>query len=271
MSLPPCALPPSLSPASHAPSALRPAARRHRAGPAAAALLLAALLLAALALPGPARAADAPPPDPLAAARMQALRLVQQAAEALAEGRRIEVAAGELPQALRLAPCAEVQPALPPGYRAWGATRVALRCVQGPVRWQVYLPVTVRVWGPALVARQPLAAGRKLAAEDLQPAEVDLAALPSPALLDPAEAEGRVLMRSLPPGQALRAGDLRQRQWFSAGTPVQVTAVGRGFAIEGRGQALGAGLDGQPVRVRIDNGSIVQGIAVGESRVELKL
>lgn len=240
--------------------------------PPRARLAATTLLALALTLPGAgARAADSPPPDTLAAARNQALQQVQQAAEALAEGRRFEVEAGPPPNMQRLAPCAEVQASLPPGYRAWGSTRVGLRCVQGPVRWQVYLPVTVRVWGPALVPRQALPAGRKLAAEDLQPAEVDLAALPSPALQDPAEAEGRVLMRSLAPGQALRAGDLRQRQWFSAGSPVQLTAIGRGFAVEGRGQALGAGLDGQPVRVRIDNGSIVQGIAVGENRVELRL
>lgn len=256
MSLPSCALPHAL---------MQRPPRRTRPAPGLA--LLAGALLAAAG----ASQAEPPAADPLAPARAQALQLVQQAAEAQAEGRRFDVEAGELPGRLRLAPCAEVQASLPPGYRAWGSTRVALRCVQGPVRWQVYLPVTVRIWGPALVPRQALAAGRKLSADDLQTDEVDLAALPSPALSDPAEAEGRVLMRSLPPGQPLRAGDLRQRQWFSAGSPVQVTAVGRGFTIEGRGQALGAGLDGQPVRVRIDNGRIVQGIAVGEGRVELRL
>jgi flagella basal body P-ring formation protein FlgA len=34
---------------------------------------------------------------------------------------------------------------------------------------------------------------------------------------------------------------------------------------------MGPGLEGQPVRVRIDNGRVLSGLAVGQNRVEVQL
>lgn len=184
---------------------------------------------------------------------------------------RVEVEVGRLDPRLKLAPCDKVQTYLPPGFTAWGKTRVGLRCLQGTTKWNVYLPITVKVYGRALVAVAALPAGATLAAHDLQEAEVDLAAERSNAVRLPAEALGRNLARALAPGESLRAADLRARQWFGAGETVQVVAVGPGFAVHGEGQAVTPGLDGAAVRVRVDNGRIVTGTAVGERRVEIKL
>lgn len=235
--------------------------------------LMPGLLLAlGLALaPRPAAASPTPAEASLAAAADAARLLAEQAGAAGLAGRRVEISVGELSPRLRLAPCSQIEPYLPPGFRAWGSTRVGLRCVDGPVRWNVQLPLSVKVWGEALVPAQPLPAGHLLQPGDLVTAEVDLAALPSPALDDPARAEGRVLARSLAPGQALRAADLRARLWFPSGATVQIVAVGSGFSIASRGQALGQGLDGQTVRVRLDNGRTVSGVAVADDRVELRL
>ena len=64
---------------------------------------------------------------------------------------RMEVSVGQLDPRLRLAPCARVEPHLPAGARLWGRTRLGLRCVEGAVRWNVYLPITVKAFGPAWV------------------------------------------------------------------------------------------------------------------------
>ena len=58
---------------------------------------------------------------------------------------RIEIEPGQLDPRLKLTPCRRIEPYLPTGSTAWGRTRVGLRCLQGPTRWNVYLPVTVRV------------------------------------------------------------------------------------------------------------------------------
>jgi len=202
----------------------------------------------------------------------QAQALVAQASAALAPaGARIVVVPGVLDARLRLAPCEQVQPYLPTGTRPWGASRVGLRCIQGARPWNVSLPVTVRVLAPAPVANVPLPAGAVIDATQWTLTETDWAAEASPVHGNADNLVGRTLARAVAAGQPLRAADLRPRQWFAAGDMVRVVAVGSGFAVSGEGQALSAGVEGQPVRVRTDNGRIVSGMPLGERRVEVAL
>lgn len=227
-------------------------------------LCLCTALLAAVA-PVRAQALE----DALATQIQQfALEATRQAAT---PGLRVQVRVGRLDPRLRLAPCAAVQPYLPPGTRLWGAARIGLRCNDVAVRWNVFLPIHIDVFGPALVANLPLAAGRMLAAEDLRSAEVNLAAAPSQPLARNELAIGRTLARALAAGDPLRASDLRARQWFAAGDNVRVVAAGSGWRISGEGQALAAGLEGQSVRVRTESGRVISGVAVAARLVEVAL
>lgn len=225
------------------------------------------LLAAALAATGVRAQAVAPE------LAVQARELVEQQLGGFAGAAvtRVEIETGSLDPRLKLAPCERVEPYLPTGFRAWGKSRVGLRCAQGPVRWNVYLPITVKVFGPALVAVRPLDAGAEIAEADLRSAEVDLAAAASPALTELDAVAGRTLTRAVAPGQPLRQGDLRARQWFAAGETVRLVALGKGFEVHGEGQALAAGLDGNVVRVRTETGRIVSGVAVADRRVEVRL
>ena len=211
-------------------------------------------------------------PDALAA---DVARLVRDAAALVwgesAQPPRIEVLVGRLDARLRLAPCSQVLPYLPAGTRPLGRTRIGLRCAQGPSAWNISLPVTVKVWAPAVVATTALPIGTRLAAHHLTRAEVDLAERSDPALLLPEAALGRTLARGLAPGEALRRDDLKLREWFKAGDSVRIMAIGPGYAVSSEGLALGPGLDGQATRVRTEGGRIVTGIAAGDHRVELAL
>jgi len=203
----------------------------------------------------------------------QARALVEQQVANLGNAAvtRVEIETGALDPRLKLAPCERVETYLPAGFKAWGKSRVGLRCAQGAVRWNVYLPVTVKVFGPALVAVRPLDAGAEVAEADLRSAEVDLAAATTPAVTELDMLAGRTLLRAVAPGQPLRQGDLRARQWFAAGETVKLIALGRGFEVQGEGQALAAGLDGNLVRVRTETGRVVTGVAVADRRVEVRL
>jgi flagella basal body P-ring formation protein FlgA len=231
-------------------------------------LALAVLLHAGVSLAAPAEA-DGSGLAPELAQQVQALAV--QAGHRATDNARVEVEVGQLDPRLHLAPCQRVEPYLPAGSKPWGKTRVGLRCRQGPTAWNVFLPVTVKVYGRALVATGALPAGATLAAADLKEAEVDLAAGASAALSQPATAVGRVLARPLSAGDTVRQADLRARQYFSAGETVQVLAAGPGYQVSGEGQALSAGLEGQLVRVRTETGRIVTGQAVAEHRVEIPL
>ena len=236
---------------------------------------LCAAHLAVLAQAAPASALPALPaalPDALAAELRQ---LAGDAAKLLwptsASPPRVEVVVGRLDPRLVLAPCEQIVPFLPPGARPLGATRIGLRCAKGTTAWRVTLPMQVKVWAPALVARTALPVGTVLLAQHLQTAEVDLAARVDAAMGQLPDAIGRTLQRGLAAGDTLRSGDLKVLLYFNAGDTVRVVAVGSGFSISGEGQALGPGTAGRNAQVRLGGGRIVTGVATGERQVEVAL
>jgi flagella basal body P-ring formation protein FlgA len=233
-------------------------------------LLGAALLVGFGAFGGtrPARAADAPALDPALIESVRSLALGKAAEPA---GPRLEVVIGQLDPRLHLAPCQRIEPYLPTGVRLWGKARIGLRCTAGSTPWNVYLPVTIKAWGRGLVVPAGAAAGTALASADLAEAEVDLAEEFTPAVVDARLAVGRILAQSLKPGQPLRQGHLKTRQWFTAGETVRVIASGDGFSLESEAQALSNGIEGQPARVRTDSGRVLTGVATGERRIEVAL
>jgi flagella basal body P-ring formation protein FlgA len=251
--------------------AMRALAQAARALTAAASCVRVAWLAALLCTAAAARAGDAPSSiDSGLEQQVRSLALAGTAHE-MAGVTRVDIEVGQLDPRLRLAPCARVQPYLPPNARLWGKTRIGLRCTEGPSRWNVYLPITVKAYGQALVAATPLPVGTVLTAQDLAQAEVDLAEDASVAVHERALAVGRTLTRGLEAGQSLRQSHLKARQWFAAGDLVRVVALGAGFSVSGEGQALTPGLEGQPARVRTESGRVLTGMPTGEHRVELSL
>lgn len=184
---------------------------------------------------------------------------------------RVEVSLGQLDPRIRLAPCERVKAYLPDGAQFWGRTRVGLRCEQGSVRWHVYWPVQVKVWGQALVATVPLRPGSIVSASDVAQAEVDLAASGSPALVRTADIVGRAVLRSISPGQSLRQDDVKARRWFAAGDPIRLNVKGPGFMVVAEGVALSPGDEGRCARVRTEQGRVLCGEPVGERLVEVTL
>lgn len=180
---------------------------------------------------------------------------------------RMEVSVGALDERLRLAPCARIEPYLPTNARLWGRTRLGLRCVEGETRWNVFLPITVKAFGPAWVLTGNVASGAVLSEADATPAEVDWAAEPAAVVADPAMWVGQMASRNLTAGQTLRQSMVRAPHLFKTGAQVSVLAHGPGYAVSASGQAMGAGAAGQTVRVRMANGKIVSGTVNGDGTV----
>lgn len=172
---------------------------------------------------------------------------------------RTEVVVGRLDARLKLAPCQHMETYLPPGSKLWGVARIGIRCVQGATRWNVFLPVTVRAFGPAWVIKGQVASGVQLQPADAIEVEVDWAERSSPIIAAQADWVGKTAVRPLMTGQVLRQDMVRGTQVFQAGSQVRVVASGAGFEIAGHGQALSAGVVGQSARVRMDNGQVLQG------------
>lgn len=182
---------------------------------------------------------------------------------------RVEVRVGSLGTRPRLPACTRLEPFLPPNVRLWGPSHIGVRCTEGGSR-SMMVPVTVSVYGPALVADRPLAAGASADPESFRVDQVDLTRARGSPVADPALLAGRTLARPLSAGELLRAEDLRVPQTVAAGDPVRIRLLGQGFAVSSDGFALAAAGEGQPLRVRTAAGKMLVG-TVRARVVEVRL
>jgi flagella basal body P-ring formation protein FlgA len=224
------------------------------------ALLRAPLLLLALFCMPVLAAAGAEPSEP---APRELERWLKQSVQ-LPNGQRlrVEVEIGTLNKGLKLAPCDRAEPFLPGNTRLWGRANVGLRCVLG-ARWTTYVPVKISAWGPALVARVALPAGRVPRPEDFAVEEVDWAASYSAPITSRSVLQGRELTRPVSAGQPILVEYLRIAPAVRAGEPVAVRIEGRGFTIGTEAVALSSAADGQAVRVRTAAGKVLYGMVAG--------
>ncbi|AVS86239.1 flagellar biosynthesis protein FlgA [Paracidovorax avenae] len=259
-----------MSPHSHLPSS-RPAPRRARALARMAGSALLAWSAAAAVHAQGAPAADATADLGSITQRWLDDALQRSQVSGGSMPLRMEVSVGQLDSRLRLAPCARVEPYLPAGSRLWGRTRLGLRCVEGATAWNVFLPVTVKAYGPAWVLTGNVASGAVLTEADATQAEVDWAAETTAIVANPENWVGQVASRPLMAGQALRQHMVKAPMAFRAGSPVRVVAQGRGYSVTSAGQAVTAGSIGETVRVRMDNGRVIAGIVSNDGTVEVGL
>ncbi len=184
---------------------------------------------------------------------------------------RMEAVVGDMDRRLKLAPCDKVESYLPFGARLWGKTQVGLRCVEGPVRWSVTMPVLINAYGPAWVVKGQVGAGVVMTDADVVQSEVNWAEDTNPVLGEREAWVGQVATRNLVTGQTLRLGMVKPAQVFQAGAPVRVVAQGIGFQISSDAQALSPGVVGQSARVRMENGRVTMGVVLDGRTVQIDL
>ncbi len=247
------------------------AARTVLLAPGPALAFAAAAAAASAGSTAPPAARLAPPSAPVAQPAPQPTDTLRDFVERQARpgAGRIEVSVGSLDPRLQLAPCARIEPYLLPGTRLWGRTAIGVRCIEG-ARWAVALPVTVTVHGLALVAAEPLAAGSRPSASSVRLEEVELSSEPGTPVTDEAQLVGRTLTRTLAPGQVVRVEHLRVSHSVAPGDPIRIQVVGPGFVVHAEGKALAGAGEGQPIRVRTENGRIVSGTLRGRT-VEIRI
>lgn len=173
---------------------------------------------------------------------------------------RAEISVGDIDPHLRLAPCEHTETFLRPGGRLWGRSFVGYRCLQRP-GWSISVPVSVRLYGPALVAAQPLPALQAISASAVRREEVEVTREPGGVVVDTSQLEDRICTRSLEVGQPIPLNSLRTVPAVGQGEPVKLVGVGSGFSISTDATALATVAAGELVRVRTESGRTVSGIA----------
>lgn len=211
---------------------------------------------------------------PLAQGAQQNLSEIRHAVEAFAKQQtahlagQVSVTVGAIEQ-VQLPACAKLQSFLPLGGKLWGNSNVGVRCSQG-ADWTLYVPVTVRVQAPVVVATRPLGSGRILADEDLTLQMAELTQLPAGVISAAQDAVGKVLTAGVVAGHPLRQDMLRAPIVVRQGQSVRLIAQGQGFKVSSEGKALSNAAVGQNVQVKAQNGQTVSGVVQADGTIEVQ-
>ncbi|MDP2834587.1 MAG: flagellar basal body P-ring formation chaperone FlgA [Pseudomonadota bacterium] len=191
--------------------------------------------------------------------------LEQQAAQVW-PGLRARPQVGAIDERLRLVACRDLEFSLAAGAQLGTAGSVKAQC-NAPVRWSLYVGFRMRIEGPALVARRDLPARTVLTAADVEARNIDYEQPPATYLNDMRLVLGARVDHYLAAGRPLAAEGLSRPPAINAGQRVRIIVRGAGFSINQEGKALNSAAAGEPVRVKINSGRIVHGIAQDDGSV----
>ncbi len=222
----------------------------------------------------PVKSLAASPANPWqdhAAIRGAAQSFLQAFIDSQHEGRS-QVKLDQLDPRLKVKACrAPLDAFLPPGGRVMGNTTVGVRCPdQGG--WSIYVPARIDVFGPVLVARQPLARGTRIEAADLELVERNLSNLPYGYYTDPQSVTGQLAKRTIAMSTVLTPPMLQEPNLVKRGERVTVIAESGALKIRTSGKALSDAKSGELVRVRTEGSQrIVDGTVVSPGVIKVTL
>jgi flagella basal body P-ring formation protein FlgA len=216
-------------------------------------------------------AAAANPWQDHAAIRAAAERFLQSFVGSQHQGKsRVEL--DRLDPRLKVSTChAALDAFMPAGGRAMGNTTVGVRCPdQGG--WSIYVPARIDIFGPVLVARQPLARGTRIGADDLELVERNLANLPYGYYTDPQPVTGQLAKRTIATATVITPTMVQAPKLIKRGERVTVIAESGPLKIRSAGKALSDGKSGESIQVRTDGSQrVIDGIVVSPGVIKVTL
>jgi flagella basal body P-ring formation protein FlgA len=231
-------------------------------------------LLAILAwLPAKSFAADAASQwQSHAAIRDTAQSFLDAFASTRHQGHRSEARLGKLDSRLRVKACdSALEAFMSPGGRAMGNTTVGVRCtdVGG---WSIYVAARIDVFGPILVARQPLARGATIQETDLELVEHNLSNLPYGYYTDSQSIVGQLAKRTITSATVITPQMLQAPKLVTRGQRVTLIAETGPLKIRSTGKAMSDGKSGDLVRVKSDGSlRVVDGIVISPGVIKVTL
>ena len=156
-----------------------------------------------------------------------------------------------------------------PNVRLWGRSLIQLRCLK--VAWLYNIPLIVKVYGDYVISTRYLQAGNRLSSPDMRVINGDLTSVQDDVIRAPKEADDRVLTRPIQMGMPIGLNDLRETAVIKVGDPVTIVLKGRDFQVTGSGVAQTQGMLNDMVRVRLNDGQVLQGKVIRPGVVEMTL
>jgi flagella basal body P-ring formation protein FlgA len=180
------------------------------------------------------------------------------------------VTAGTLDNRLRLARCTGgLHAQIPPGAALQSRTMVGVGC-EGPVRWTVYVSVTVESRISVLVLKHPVARDARLTADDVTVEPRKVTGMTTAFLTDVSDLQGRSAQRPLPMGATLTMDMFKADLVIQHGQEVTLVAAAGGIEVRATGRALADGASGSRVKVQnLSSMKVVEGVVEGPDLVRV--
>lgn len=178
------------------------------------------------------------------------------------------VTAGTLDNRLRLARCTGGMHAqLPPGASLQSRALVGVAC-NGPVRWTVYVPVTVESQISVLVLKHPVPRDARLTSDDVTLEKRKVVGMTTAFLTDVTDLQGRSAQRPLPMGTTLTMDMFKADLVVQHGQEVTLVASAGGIEVRATGRALSDAAAGARIKVQnMSSMKVVEGVVQGHDLV----
>ena len=180
------------------------------------------------------------------------------------------VTAGALDNRLRLVRCTGgLHAQLPAGAALQSRTMIGVGC-EGPVRWTVYVPVTVESRISVLILKHPVPRDARLTVEDVTVETRKVTGLATAFLTDASDLQGRSIERPLPMGTTLTMDMFKPDLVIKHGQEVTLVAAAGGIEVRAAGRALADAAGGARLKVQnLSSLKVVEGVAEGPDLVRV--
>ena len=210
------------------------------------------------------------------APRIESLDSIRATAEAFVKSQLphdsnvASVTAGTLDNRLRLAHCAGGMHAqIPAGAPMQSHTMVGVACA-GPVRWTVYVTVTVESQISVLILKHPVARDARLTSDDVTVEPRKVTGLTTVFLTDVSDLHGRTAQRPLAMGTTLTMDMFKADLVIQHGQEVTLVAAAGGIEVRATGRALADAASGARVKVQnLSSMKVVEGVVDGPDLVRV--
>lgn len=185
---------------------------------------------------------------------------------------RLSTTIGKLDPRLRLEKCTQALEAFyPTGARQLGPTTIGVRCL-GSAAWQIFVPVQIKAFGPAVVSKRALPRGTIIQLTDLAVKTKELSRAMHGYYSSVKLLEGMELRHSLASGSIIGPKSLRPRKLVKRGDIITILAESNGLSIRVKGTALMDGFRGQSIRVKNTRSRrVLQGEVIAARTVRIDL
>ena len=219
----------------------------------------------ALAVSGAVAAQDIEPVDTI---RAKAESFVKS--QMPREANVASVTAGTLDSRLRLARCTSGMHAqIPTGMSMQARTMVGVAC-DGPVRWMVYVPVTVESRISVLVLKHPVPRDARLSIQDVTVESRKVTGLSTAYLTSENDLLARTVQRPLPMGTPLTMDMFKPDLVIKHGQEVTLVAAAGGIEVRATGRALADAAGGTRLKVQnLSSLKVVEGVVEGPDVVRV--